>query len=124
MRRRLKSYIPVLLFAVVLQWIAPIGAFAAVAHAVADPLAMASICSETTTAAGDAAPSHAPVAHAHCCAFCAAVHGATVAIEPPMPVFVTLQRRYQRVVWLASIDVAPAIRSGSNSKARAPPIFS
>jgi len=113
-----------MLLAVLLQWIAPIGAFGAVAGVVADPLAMASICSEMTSSEGHAIPSNAPVVHSHCCAFCAAVHGAAVAIEPPTPVFAILQRRYQRVVWLASMDVVPTVRIGANARARAPPMFS
>ena len=113
-----------MLLAVVLQWIAPIGAFGAMARAVADPLAMASICSEMTRAEGHTVPSQAPAVHSQCCAFCVAAHDASVAIEPPMPAFAILQRQYQRVIWLASIDVAPTVQIGSNSWARAPPTFS
>jgi hypothetical protein len=104
--------------------IAPLGAFRAVAHAFSDPLAMASICSEMTTADGQTMPSHAPSAHADCCAFCAAGPGGSMVIDPPAPVFVTLQRQYQRVVWLEAIDVMSTVRVGSNAQARAPPIFS
>jgi hypothetical protein len=45
-------------------------------------------------------------------------------IDPPTPVFVILQRQYQRVVWLESTDVAPTVRGGSNTQARAPPAIS
>jgi hypothetical protein len=45
-------------------------------------------------------------------------------IDPPPPVFVSLQRQYQRVVWLQAIETVPTVRIGSNSQARAPPIFS
>ena len=45
MRRRLEAFIPIVLFSIVVQLLAPIGAFRAVAHAVSDPLYMATICS-------------------------------------------------------------------------------
>jgi Protein of unknown function (DUF2946) len=125
MRRRLELFIPIVLFAVLVQLIAPIGAFCAVAHAVSDPLGMMSICtdmtSDMTAADGQMMPSHAPNAHADCCAFCAAGHGGSAALDPPVPVFVTLQRQYQRVVWLEAADVMPTVRVGSNAQARAPP---
>jgi hypothetical protein len=123
MRRRLELFIPIVLFAVLVQLMAPIGAFRAVAHAVSDPLAMASVCLEMTTAERQTMPS-APNAHADCCAFCAAGHGGSVAIDPPTPVFVTLQRQYQRVVWLAPTGAISTVRVGSNTQARAPPILS
>ena len=45
MRRRLDVFIPIVLFSIMVQLLAPIGAFRAVAHAVSDPLYMATICS-------------------------------------------------------------------------------
>jgi hypothetical protein len=55
---------------------------------------------------------------------CAAGHGGSVAIDPPPLIFVSLQRRYQRVFWLEATDTRPFIRVGSNAQARAPPSFS
>lgn len=124
MRRRLEFFIPIVLFAVLVQLMAPIGAFRAVAQAVSDPLAMASICSGMSAGEGQTMPSGAPSTHADCCAFCATAHGGVAVIDPPMPVFVTLQRQYQRVVWLQSTDAVSAVRIGSNAQARAPPAFS
>jgi len=43
MRRRLEIFIPIVLFSVLVQLIAPISAFRVVANAVSDPLYMASI---------------------------------------------------------------------------------
>jgi hypothetical protein len=123
MRRRLERFIPIVLLAVLVQLMAPIGAFSAVAYAVSDSLAMASICSDMA-ADGHRMPSDAPTDHSGCCAFCAAGHGGVAVIDPPLPVFVSLQRQYQRVVWLEAIDVFATVRVGSNTQARAPPIFS
>lgn len=124
MRRRLEIFVPIVLFAVLVQLIAPIGAFRAVAKTVSDPLAMAPTCSGMTTAEGQTMPAHTPDAHADCCAFCAAGHGGVAAFDTPTPVHANLQRQYQRVVWLEATDVVPAVRVGSNTQARAPPIFS
>jgi hypothetical protein len=44
-------------------------------------------------------------------------------VAAPAPdVFVTLQRQYQRVVWLDAVEPTAALRPGSNAQARAPPI--
>jgi hypothetical protein len=124
MRRRLELFIPIVLFAVMVQLLAPIGAFRAVAQLMSDPIAMAPMCSGMVATDGQSAPSMTPENHVKCCAFCAGGHGAIAVIDPPAPVFVHLQRQYQRVVWLETIDVVPAIRPGSNAQARAPPTFS
>ncbi len=47
----------------------------------------------------------------NCCAFCAAGHGGTAAIEPPALVFVSLQRQYQRVSWLEAAAPISTVRS-------------
>jgi hypothetical protein len=124
MRRRLEAIIPIVLFAILVQLIAPIAAFRAVAYAATDPLHMASICSGMASSSTDDAQS-APVNPQHeqgdCCAFCAAGHGGTAALEPPPLVFATLQRDYQRVSWLEAAEAMLIARIGSNSQARAPP---
>jgi hypothetical protein len=123
MRRRLELLIPIVLLAITVQLLAPIGAFRAFAYAVNDPLYMASICSGMGAAADDAQAAPARTQHdrGDCCAFCAGSHGGGTALQPP-PVFVTLQRQYQRVSWLEAADAMPAVRVGSNAQARAPPL--
>jgi hypothetical protein len=76
MRRRLEAFIPIILFSIMVQLLAPIGAFRAVAHAVSDPLYMATICSgmaSTPDASHDSTvkPQHG----ANCCGFCGVSHG-------------------------------------------------
>jgi hypothetical protein len=126
MRRRLELLIPIVLFAIMVQLMAPIAAFRAVAYAANDPLSMASICSGMGASADDAQTAPAKTQHdrGDCCAFCAAGHGGTAALEPPPVIFITLQRQYQRVSWLEAADPMPAVRIGSNTQARAPPSFS
>ena len=124
MRRRLEVLIPIVLVAILVQIVAPIAAFRAVADATSDPLAMAAICTDMASMASsrDDQKTPAETPHAHqCCAFCGAGHGGAVPVNPPQPVFVTLERQYQRISWLEAADRIPAIRAGSNAQARAPP---
>ena len=122
MRRQLEVFIPIVLFSIMVQLLAPIGAFRAVAQAVSDPLYMATICSgmasaqevsETTTVT----PQHG----ANCCGFCGVGHGGAVAIDPPPLIFVVLQRQFRLVAWLEAADGMPTVRAGTHAQARAPP---
>jgi Protein of unknown function (DUF2946) len=122
MRRRLEAFIPIVLLLIVVQLLAPIGAFRIVADAATDPLHMASICSEMASSGDDqAAPAMPQHDHGGCCAFCVAGHGGAVAVDPPPLIFAVLQRLYQRISWLESADPVPPVRVGSNAQARAPP---
>ncbi len=123
MRRRLDNFIPIVLLAVLVQLFAPIAAFHAAAYAATDPLHMAPICSGMTSAMEiPDAPSRTAHAQGDCCAFCAG--SSANALEPRLPVFVSLQRNYQLLSWLEAADPMPAIRVGSNTQARAPPSIS
>ena len=97
-------------------------AIAPVAYAASDPLYMASICSgadDTHTA-----PAQSRHDQDGCCVFCAACHGGGVAAEPLLPIFVSLQRSYQRVFWLKAEYHRPIARLGAHTQARAPPSIS
>lgn len=124
MRRWLEVFIPIVLLSILVQLIAAIGAFRAVAYAATDPLHMASICYGMMSASPDDAQT-APADTQHdggdCCAFCAAGHGGATAVEPPPLVFVVLQRQYHRVSWLEAASPMPTARVGSNAQARASP---
>jgi len=127
MRRRLEIFIPIVLLAIAVQLIAPIAAFRVVAYAASDPLYMASICTGMTSSVSDAqtAPGQPQHSHGDCCAFCGAGHGGgAFTLDPPPPIFVSLQRHYQLVSWLEAADPMPTLRVGSNAQARAPPALS
>ncbi|QHO79277.1 hypothetical protein ACH79_34960 [Bradyrhizobium sp. CCBAU 051011] len=122
MRRRLEVFIPIVLLSIMVQLLAPIGAFRAVAHAVSDPLYMATICSgmassQDASKTNSATPQHG----ANCCGFCSVSHGGAVAIDPPPLIFVVLQRQYQLITWLEATDHMPPVRVSSHAQARAPP---
>ena len=121
MRRRLETFIPIVLFAVLVQLLAPIGAFRAVASTVSDPVAMAQICSGMKA---DDVGHARPGQPADCCAFCACAHALTLTMATPPPGFVRLQRSFQQVAWLETARTASTVRIGSNAQARAPPALS
>jgi hypothetical protein len=120
MRRRLEVFIPIALFSIVVQLLAPIGAFRAVAHAVSDPLYMATICSGMASSQDASQTTVKPQHGANCCGFCNVGHGA-VAVDAPLSIFVVLQRQYRLIAWLQAADHIPPIRAASHAQARAPP---
>jgi len=121
MRRRLEAFIPIVLFSILVQLIAPIAAFRVVAYAATDPLYMASICTGMASSDAQTAPAKTQHDHGDCCVFCAAGHSGSITIDPPSLVFVSLQRLYQLISWLEAADPMPTVRVGSNAQARAPP---
>jgi hypothetical protein len=124
MRRRLGIFIPIVLLSILVQIIAPISAFRVVAYAASDPLYMSPICAGMASpGSSQSAPADTHQGGAACCAFCAAGHGGAVALDPPPPVFVTLQREYRLVSWLEAADPVPVVRIGSNAQARGPPLL-
>ena len=125
MRRRLEVFIPIVLLSIMVQLLAPIGAFRVVAHAVSDPLYMATICSGMASSQDAAQTTTANAPHgANCCGFCSVGHGGAVAVDPPPLIYVVLQRQYQLIAWLEAAEPMPPTRVGSNAQARAPPAFS
>ena len=120
MRRRLQGFLPVLLLALMVQILAPIGATWAAAIAASDPFGVAQICH------GDSGSSpqddHGGL-HGHdACALCCAVQaGAT--LDTPQPVDVGAPYRPASVViWHAFALTLFAPRIGSNTQARGPPL--
>lgn len=127
MRRRLEVFIPIVLFSIVVQLLAPIGAFRTVAHAVSDPLHMATICSGMASSQDAAQTTNTTVNPQHganCCGFCSVSHGGAVALDPPPLIFVVLQRQYRLIEWLEAADHLPPVPAGAHAQARAPPAFS
>jgi hypothetical protein len=82
---------------------------------------MAALCSGVAGAEHGQAVPPATDADGNCCAVCAFGLGSPPVVASAPDLFVTLQRQYQRVVWLDSIEPAASQRPGSNAQARAPP---
>ncbi len=123
MRLRLGRLFPIVLLAMLVQFLAPISASWAFAAAASDPLHFAGICSSTADVADDAnglAPHHATNA---CCTLCCVAQAATPTSDPQSS-FVTLQRDADAVVW---VDLRFELRFSvvdAHARARAPPVFS
>ncbi len=124
MRRRIGRYLPIVMFAVLMQLFAPIGATWAAASAHADPLGFASICSPSGNHGGEDGSSSAPASHSTCCPLCVLAHAGSTVLTPPDAPFVALQLSYQRVVWLTERPVPQSRAGASHAQARAPPIQS
>jgi hypothetical protein len=121
MRRRFQKFLPIILIALVVQILAPIGATFAAAIAASDPLSGAQICH-----GGDGGlPGHGdPNGRAHdgaCSVCCAAQAGASLD-TPKAATSAVPTRVAARVIWRdESVDLLPA-RAGSHAQARAPPL--
>jgi hypothetical protein len=123
MRRRLRNFLPIVLIAVMVQILAPIGACWAASIAASDPL-HAAICTDpASSAAGQADQTGGHRAHDGCCSICSVAHAGT-SIDTPQPVVAVPYRQSVRVVWLNSAPDLFSSRAGSHAQARAPPSIS
>ena len=121
MRQRLHGFFPILLIALMVQILAPIGATQMVAVAASDPLRGLEICHSDPNGAPASDDQSGQHIHDACVLCCAAQAGA--ALDAPQPViFVAPILAARRIVWHASAFVLAASRIGSNAKARAPPV--
>jgi hypothetical protein len=125
MRRRLKSFLPIVLFALAVQIFAPIGACWAASIAATDPLARAMICHGNAapgTAQSDQTGPHQ--AHNGCCSVCSVLHTGAPVDTPQTALAFVFDRQSEAVVWHPfALDPAGS-RSGSPEQARAPPALS
>ncbi len=118
MRRRLERLLPIILLALLVQIVAPVGACWAAAIAASDPLHSAVICSPVN----EAAPSDSGAAHHHRDGSCSACVNHTGApVDHPVAALVEPERHAYRVSWQAYQPDAIAARAASHAQARAPP---
>ena len=123
MRRRLEKFLPIVLIALMVQILAPIGACWAAAVAASDPLA-AEICHTDLgqgSGAGDQSGQHR--AHDGACAICCVMHAGT-ALDTPRnaPAIAAPYRAAALIVWRDPATDLLRTRVGSNAQARAPPL--
>ena len=124
MRRRLRNFLPIVLLALVVQILAPIGACFAASIAASDPLHAAAICAGgagTTGQSDQSGGGHR--AHDGSCSICCVAH-AGGSLDTPQAAFTTPYRQAGRVVWLDSPPDLFGSRAGSHAQARAPPSIS
>ena len=127
MRRQLRNLLPIVLVALAVQILAPIGACWAASIAASDPLRTATICHD-----GAATPDQSnnqtdqtgqSRAHDGCCSVCSVAHtGAPV--DTPQAVLAAPYRQPDRVVWLDRTPDLFGSRAGAHAQARAPPFIS
>lgn len=123
MRQRLLVFLPIFLFAIAVQILAPIAAAWAAASAASDPLQAAEICHSLTGTASDQGDQNGDHSAGACIICCAAQ--AVAAIDTPQPVaLMLLHRQTTRVVWHDFEAEFSVLRSGSSAWARAPPALS
>jgi hypothetical protein len=124
MRRRLRKFLPIVLIALVVQILAPIGACWAASVAASDPLQAAFIChvdAAATPNETDQTGGHR--AHDGACSLCCAVH-AGAPVDVPQTVVATPYRHPERVVWRDATPDLLGSRAGSHPQARGPPSIS
>jgi hypothetical protein len=120
MRRRFQKFLPIILIALVVQILAPIGATFAAAIAASDPLSAAPICH-----GGEGGlPSHGDRngrAHDGVCSVCCAAQAGGSLDTPKAETVAVPYRVAARVIWRDEAPDLSPTRAGSHAQARAPP---
>ena len=126
MRRRLRNFLPIVLIALTVQILAPIGACWAASIAASDPLGAAAICHDAAASPGQANDQSdqtgAPRAHDGCCSVCSVAHTGGPVNTPQASVAAPYEQP-MRVLWLDRTPDLFGSRTGSHAQARAPPLL-
>ena len=121
MRRRFQKFLPIILIALVVQILAPIGATWAAAMTAGDPLGAAPIChgaQEGTPAQGG--PAGGGRAHDGACSVCCVAQAASLDTLKTA-ISAVPYRVAVRVNWRDEAPASVPARAGSHAQARAPP---
>ena len=125
MRRRLWKFLPIVMMALMVQILAPIGACWAASIAASDPLHAAPICSGgAASGAGYTDQSGGPHAHDGACSQCCVAQAAMSLDGPQNDAAATPWRHSVAVVWFDSAPDLFSSRTGAHARARAPPSIS
>jgi Protein of unknown function (DUF2946) len=122
MRRHLARFLPIVLIALMVQILAPIGACWAAAFAISDPLRAVEIChSDSASTSGQADRGSERRARDGACSICCAAQ-ASASFDTPQAIAVAAPYRdVARVVWRDYARELSWLRMGSNTRARGPP---
>lgn len=121
MRRRLQKFLPVVLLALLVQVLAPIGAALAAALDAADPLLAAQICHSDGAGSGQG-PDEGPGSYHAACDICCLVNAGAALDAPKVIVVATPYQPAVLVVWRGRAAEPARSFVGSNAQARAPPL--
>jgi len=123
MQRRLGRFLPIVMLAMLVQFLAPISASWAFGSALSDPLHLAGICSSATATVDNSGGVDHHAISTTCCKLCCIAQSATPPTDP-QAAFVKLLREAEQVIWhdcrLAPSDTIV----NSQAQARAPPAIS
>ena len=127
MRRRLRNFLPVVLMALAVQILAPIGACWAASIAASDPLHAAAICHDAAATQdqtnNQTDQTGQPRAHDGCCSVCS-VADIGAPVETPQTAVSAPYLQPERVLWLDRTPDLFGSQAGSHAQARAPPFIS
>jgi hypothetical protein len=122
MRQRQWTFFPIVLIALMMQILAPIGACWAAAFAISDPLQAIEICHSDKASASDLAdPGGQDRAHRGACAVCCATQANTSFDTPRAISIATTYLDVMCVVWHDQATDWSQVRFGTSAQARAPP---
>jgi hypothetical protein len=126
LRKQVRSLLPIALFALVLQILAPIGASWIAAGAMADPLRGIEICHSEADA--ESAPADQDGDRHACgidCLLCCVLHAGAGALDAPHTAVLAVPLRpTTEIVWRGDDFDLPHVRDVSHAQARAPPNLS
>jgi hypothetical protein len=120
MRRRFQKFLPIILIALAVQILAPIGVTFAAAIAASDPLSAAPICHGSQ----QGLPSHGDQngrAHDGACSVCCAAQAGASLDTPKAETSPVPYRIATRVIWHDQAPVFATDHAGFHAQARAPP---
>jgi len=121
MRLRLSKFLPIVLIALMVQILAPIGACWAAAFAIPDPLQAIEICHSDPSSSGQTDQGSERRAHDGACSVCCAAQASASCDAPQAIAVATPYRDVARVVWRSRAPDFFQFRTGSHAQARAPP---
>src|ERR1700709_441304 len=124
MRARLTKFLAIVVWALVVQIFAPIGACWAASIAASDPLAVAVICHGNGDSPNGPSDQTNHRAHDGCCSVCSVLQTGAPVDVPQIAAAITLAPTVAHVVWSEFTPTRFASRAGSHAQARAPPTVS
>jgi hypothetical protein len=123
MRRRTQKYLPIVLIALMVQIVAPVGACWAAAIAASDPLRNVEICHDPASVPAQQDDQSAPHReHGSACAICCLASAGASIDTPNLALLVVPYRETAQIARHDQAAQLPGARVGSNAQARAPPL--